>query len=132
MNKLINMAYDFNQTRGRKVQVSRDKSHIRYIAPNGIEFKIYPGDFPYGNPVAYSPAAEPYGASHETHTLGSGKVCLGESMGGWDLTKILFFCDSWARGIRIYEDGYEFPSSPKVSFNRNLWKNRNRSFFNLF
>ena len=69
-----------------------------------------------GEPQVRTPEAELYGPAHKTHTLGGGRVCLADSLRGWDLTRILFQCDSWARGYEIYKRTGRFPKNPRQSF----------------
>lgn len=120
MHRLIEQFLrDPSETRGRQqsLSVSRERDRIRYVAPNGIEFTIDCSDAgSCGEPHVSSPAAVRYGTSHEAHTLGNGRVCLASSLRGWDLAKILVYCDSWAKGVRIYERTGTFPPSPKDVF----------------
>jgi len=110
---------DFRQGSGRRhrIQVNKFSNKLRYTAPNGILFIIDCSDSGTREaPVIISPEAEPYGTSHATHTLGDGRVCLASSISGWELDRILLYCDSWAKGIRIYQRGKGFPKNPRASF----------------
>lgn len=129
MNRLMQQAFDPEQIRGResRVRVNRARTKIGYEAPNGMRFFIdtCPVD-EGGEPRVYAEEAELYGPSHKTHTLGDGRVCLASSLRGWDLTRILFQCDSWARGYEIYQQTGVFPDNPRESFTGG--RPRKRSF----
>lgn len=119
MNRLIRQAFEPDQIRGReeRVRVNRDKKKIAYKAPNGMVFFIDTRPVEEGGePKVYTDEAELYGPAHKTHTLGEGRVCLAESLRGWDLTRILFQCDSWARGYEIYQRTGLFPADPRETF----------------
>ncbi|MBU4567293.1 MAG: hypothetical protein KKE29_21455 [Proteobacteria bacterium] len=121
MNRLMRQAFEKDQIRGResRIRVDRDRQKIAYKAPNGTLFFIETGSVEEGGePVVRSPAADIYSAAHKTHTLGGSRVCLANSLRGWDLTRILLQCDSWARGMELYRSGQKFPSSPKEAFAR--------------
>jgi len=120
MNRLMRQAFEPDQIRGResRVRVDRANKKIAYKAPNGMVFFIDTCPVEEGGePKVHTPEAELYGPAHKTHTLGSGRVCLAESLRGWDLTRILFQCDSWARGYEIYQRTGQFPNDPRQSFN---------------
>lgn len=88
-----------------------------YSAPsNGMPFFIDTRPLDEGGePQVCTPEAKLHGAGHKTHTLGKGRVCLAGSLRGWDLTQILFQCDSWARGWEIFKQTGRFPDSPRDS-----------------
>ncbi|MBN2374488.1 hypothetical protein JXL19_11945 [bacterium] len=119
MNRLMRQAFEPGQIRGResRIRVDRNKQKIAYKAPNGMIFFI---DTQYveagGEPIVSTPEAEICGASHKTHTYGGGRVCLASTIRDWELTQILFQCDSWARGYEIYQRTGEFPKDPRQSF----------------
>lgn len=133
MNRLMRQAYEPDQIRGResRVRVNRANKKIAYKAPNGMVFFIDTRPVEEGGePIVRTHDAEIYSASHKTHTLGSGRVCLAESLRGWDLTRILFQCDSWARGYEIYQRTGSFPDDPRQSFSTTapaIETNRSRS-----
>ena len=119
MNRLMKQAFEADQIRGResRIRVDRRKKKIAYKAPNGMVFfidtrKVDEG----GEPIVRTPDAELYGPAHKTHTFGGGRVCLAETLRGWDLTRILFQCDSWARGFEIYQETGRFPEDARESF----------------
>ena len=139
MNRLMRQVTQEDQIRGRgsRIRVDRAKRKIAYKAPNGMVFYIdtRPVD-EGGEPIVRTAEAELYSASHKTHTLGNGRVCLATSLRGWDLTRILFQCDSWARGYEIYKQTGQFPEDTLESFSRTArqrTESRPRSFLdNLF
>ncbi|RME44506.1 MAG: hypothetical protein D6795_17840 [Deltaproteobacteria bacterium] len=107
--------------RGReeRIRVKREKRKIAYKAPNGMTFFIDTRPLEEGGePIIRTKEAEIYSPSHKTHTLGNGRICLAASLRGWDLTRILLQCDSWARGYEIYKKTGYFPSSPREVFRR--------------
>ena len=113
MNRLIYQAGDRDHLGGRFPRVGFKGSKIGYRAPNGEVFCVPPQPIESGGvPIVTAKVAEQLGASHETHTLGDGEVCLATSLRGWDLSPILFYCDSWARGIEIWQETGKFPPSP--------------------
>ena len=119
MNRLMRDTYDPEQTRGRSHRLRRNITNgiIRYTAPNGMLFEIDTRPIDEGgDPEVKCDAAKIYSASHKTHTLGDGRVCLATSLRGWDLTRILLQCDSWARGMEIYKKTGRFPKDPLESF----------------
>lgn len=121
MNRLMKQAFEAGQIRGResRIRVDRKKKKIAYKAPNGMIFYIDTRPVEEGGePTVRTAEAEIYSASHRTHTLGGGRVCLASSLRGWDLTRILFQCDSWARGYEIYQRTGHFPEDPRQSFGR--------------
>lgn len=132
MNRLMRQVYDRNQTRGRtnRVRVKPREGVIAYKAANNLPFFIHtrPVD-EGGDPIVFCYVPETRGTSHKTHSLGDGRVCLADSLRGWDLTRILFQCDSWARGLEIYRATGHFPGSPREAFsgqrhlaNRSIWE----------
>lgn len=121
MNRLMNQVFEPEQIRGRepRIRVDRTNRKIAYKAPNGMVFFIDTRPTEEGGePIVRTEEAELYSAGHSTHTLGSGRVCLASSLRGWDLTRILFQCDSWARGYEIYKATGSFPNSPREAFAR--------------
>lgn len=121
MNRLMQQAFDPSQIRGRdsRIRIDRANKKIAYKAPNEMVFFIDTRPVEEGGePKVHTSTAELYGPGHKTHTLGDGRVCLAESLRGWDLTRILFQCDSWARGYEIYEKTGRFPDDPLQSFSR--------------
>lgn len=121
MNYLMRQCNDYSMIKGReaRIRVKRDEDKIAYKSVNGMLFFIDTSPVNTGGePTIRTPEAEIYSASHKTHTFGSGRVCLAESIRGWDLTKILFQCDSWARGYEIYKNTGKFPDSPREVFKR--------------
>ena len=121
MNRLMKQALESDQIRGResRIRIDREKKKIAYKAPNGMVFYIDTRLVDEGGePEVLTPEAELYSAAHKTHTLGDGRVCLANSLRGWDLTRILFQCDSWARGYEIYKQTGRFPEDPRHSFSR--------------
>jgi len=119
MNRLMQQASEPDQIRGReaRIRVDRARKRIAYKAPNGMVFFIDASPVDEGGePQVRTPEAELYGPAHKTHTLGGGRVCLADSLRGWDLTRILFQCDSWARGYEIYKRTGRFPKNPRQSF----------------
>lgn len=136
MNRLMRQAFDPDQIRGResRIRVNQAGKRIAYKAPNGMVFFIdtRPVD-EGGEPIVRSSEAKRYGANHKTHTLGDSQVCLADSLRGWELTRILFQCDSWARGIEIYRKTGKFPDNPGQSFSRQTSRNhgstRTSNFF---
>ena len=111
--------HDPSQSQGRRDRLSAngDRTKLRYFAPNGVPFFIDCSDAgDKDEPLVHSPVATPYGVSHATHTLGKGRVCLALSIRGWELSQVLLYCDSWAKGIRIYEATGSFPANPKAIF----------------
>jgi len=137
MNYLMKQAFEKDQIRGResRIRVDRSKKKIAYKAPNGMCFFIETkGVESGGEPKVRTPEAEIYSASHKTHTLGRGRVCLAESLRGWELTRILFQCDSWARGYEIYKKTGRFPDDPRESFDpsaRSQTRTRSKSLFEM-
>lgn len=134
MNLLMKQTSEPDQIRGResRIRVNREKRKIAYTAPNGMVFFIDTRPTEEGGePIVSTPDAELYSASHKTHTLGGGRVCLASSLRGWDLTRILFQCDSWARGFELYKKTGEFPADPLEAFSptvRRLKASRPKSF----
>src|SRR5690554_6645772 len=119
MNHLMKQAFEPDQIRGRqsRIRVDRARRKIAYKAPNGMVFFIETGPMEEGGePIVCTPEAELYGPAHKTHTLGDGRVCLADSLRGWDLTRILFQCDSWARGWEVFKQTGQFPKNPRQSF----------------
>ena len=126
MNRLMRQAFEPDKIRGReqRIRISRGQRIIAYKAPNGMLFKI--DTMPIesgGEPVVHNDEVSELSSSHRSHTLGQGRVCLAENLRGWDLTRILFQCDSWARGYEIYQETGVFPDSPKKVFTHNSRKN---------
>ena len=127
MNYLISQFIDRRHCRGReyRLQINNYKNKIRYIALNQIVFIIDCSDAgASGSPGIYSNIVRGCSASHDSHTLGKdtidgGQICLAESINGWDLDRILFYCDSWAKGFCIYKRTGKFPNTPKSVFNTN-------------
>lgn len=129
MNRLMRQAFDLEQTRGRTslIRINRDREMILYKTKSGILFKIDTSPTESGGEaIVKTKEAARFGADHSTHTLGGGRVCLARSLRGWDLTRILFQCDSWARGYEIYKKTGSFPDSPKKVFSRKRFSKRNR------
>ncbi len=121
MNRLMMQAYEPDQVRGResRIRINRRAQKLAYKAPNGMVFFIDTSAVDEGGePRVFTEHAELYGASHRTHTLGGGRVCLASSLRGWDLTRILLQCDSWARGYEIYQRTGRFPRNARESFSR--------------
>lgn len=121
MNRLMAQTKDPDQIRGResRIRVDHSKKKIAYKAPNGMAFYIDTRPIEEGGePIVNTAEAELYSAAHKTHTLGDGRVCLALSLRGWDLTRILFQCDSWARGYEIYKKTQHFPDNPRQAFSR--------------
>lgn len=119
MNRLMNQVFEADQIRGREARLRIDRANqkIAYKAPNGMVFFIDTRPVEEGGePIISTKEAELYSAGHSTHTLGSGRVCLAGSLRGWDLTRILFQCDSWARGYEIYQATGTFPDNPRQVF----------------
>jgi len=119
MNYLMKQLEDPEQIRGRedRLRVKYDAEKIAYKAPNGMVFVIDTSPINEGGEaVVTTKEAEGYPASHETHTFGDGRICLAESIRGWELTQILFQCDSWARGLELYEETGIFPDDPLEAF----------------
>lgn len=111
--------YSNSQCRGRghRIQVNTSRNKIRYSAPDGTVFTIDCSDAgASGQPKVTSPKAQRYGCKHETHTLGDSGVCLASSIAGWELDHILLYCDSWAKGIGIYQRTGHFPKDPLAVF----------------
>ena len=128
MNKLMKQVYQPDQVRGResRIRVDPGRQMIAYKAPNSMVFFIDTKPLDVGGEaIVTNDHAELYSASHKTHTLGSGRVCLAGSLRGWDLTQILFQCDSWARGYEIYQRTGKFPEDPIEAFSRTK-RNRKR------
>ncbi len=121
MNDLMEQVSDPEMIRGReeRIRVNREKRKIAYKAPNGMTFFIDTRPLEEGGePIVRTKEAEIYSPSHKTHTLGNGRICLAESLRGWDLTRILLQCDSWARGYEIYKKTGYFPTNPREAFRR--------------
>lgn len=121
MNRLMQQVTQEDQIRGRasRIRVDRASRKIAYKAPNGMVFYIDTRPVEEGGePIVRTPEAELYSASHKTHTLGNGRACLASSLRGWDLTRILLQCDSWARGYEIYQETQRFPEDTRESFSR--------------
>lgn len=119
MNRLMLQTQQPDQIRGResRVRTRPAEQKIAYQAPNGIVFYIDTRPTNTGGePIVSTKEREAQVASHDTHTLGKGHVCLANSIRGWDLTKILFYCDSWARGVELYRLTGLFPRSPLNAF----------------
>ena len=117
----MRQARERDQIRGRenRVRIKPSEKKIAYKAPNGMMFEIHTRPIEEGGePIVKTAAAELYSTAHKTHTLGGGRVCLASSLRGWDLTRILFQCDSWARGYEIYKKTGRFPDDPRQSFSR--------------
>lgn len=121
MNYLMQQATDPQYIKGREsaLRINRRRGLIAYRAPNGMKFVIdtsplYEG----GGAVVYSEEAKNLPASHNTHTLGSGALCLASSTRGWNLTKILFQCDAWAHGMQVYRATGRFPDGLRQTFSR--------------
>ncbi len=131
MNRLMRQAYEPDQVMGResRIRINSRAQKIAYKAPNGMVFFIDTRPVNEGGePIVRTPEAEIYGPSHRTHTLGeNGRVCLASSLRGWDLTRILLQCDSWARGYEIYQRTGRFPESPRESFNPGAVSRNSRS-----
>ncbi len=120
MNHLLRQAGDPAYTRGRsrRLRVHYARQRIAYRAPNGMVFHIDTSRVEEGGePRVYTLSARDAPPSHATHTNGNSRVCLAVSLRGWDLTRILFQCDSWARGCEIYRRTGHFPDTPLESFN---------------
>jgi len=135
MNWLMNQAFQSDQIRGResRIRVDRARQRIAYKAPNGMIFFIETKPVEEGGqPVVRTETAELFGPSHSTHTLGGGRVCLASSLRGWDLTRILFQCDSWARGYEIYQRTGHFPKDARESFSRHGVAHRQSLIGRLF
>lgn len=121
MNRLMQQVNQPDQIRGResRVRVDRARRKIAYKAQNGMEFIIDTKPTETGgNAVVENKLVKRFSASHSRHTLGNGRVCLANNLRGWDLTRILFQCDSWARGYEIYKKTGTFPDSPKQVFSK--------------
>ena len=121
MNKLMQQVKQPDQIRGRESRLKVDWAHrkIAYKAPNEMVFIIDTKPTETGGePIVLNQVAKSLGISHRTHSLGDGRVCLADNLRGWDLTKILLQCDSWACGYEIYKKTGTFPSSPKAAFRR--------------
>ena len=117
MNRLIYQAGDRDHLGGRFDRVGYKGKKIGYRAPNGEVFFVHTQPIESGGaPIVTAKVAEQFEASHETHTLGDGEVCLAENLRGWDLSQILFQCDSWARGFEIWRETGKFPPSPSDTF----------------
>lgn len=127
MNRLMRQVYDAEQIRGResRIRIDRGREKIAYKAPNGMIFYIDTRPLAEGGePTVRTAEAELYSISHKTHTLGGGRVCLATSLRGWDLTRILFQCDSWAHGYEVYQKTGSFPADPRQSFRRGARRGR--------
>ena len=123
MNKLMEQALDPEQTIGRasRIRISKEKKIIAYRARNSMIFKIHTHPTESGGEaVVKNKEAKSLPAGGKAHHYGGGHVCLAHSIRGWDLTRILFQCDAWARGYEIYKKTGVFPSSPKDSFSGKL------------
>lgn len=113
-NYLLDQAQEADQIRGRENQlrVNYRSGHMLYKAPNKVIFRIDTSPVGTGGePIVTTETAEIYSASHRTHTLGGGRVCLAASLRGWELHRILLQIDSWARGHEIYKQTGKFPDS---------------------
>jgi len=122
MNRLMEQTRDPRQIRGREsqVRIDREEKIIAYKAPNGMIFKIHTQPTESGGEtVVMNKEAKSLPSGSKAHHYGKGHVCLAHSLRGWDLTRILFQCDSWARGYEIYKKTGRFPGSPKVTFSGN-------------
>ena len=122
-NRLMKEVFDPEEIKGResRIRIDRARRKIAYKAPNGMIFFIDTRPIEEGGePIVWTKEAVLYDASHKTHTLSEGRVCLADSLRGWPLSKILFQCDSWARAQEIFlETGY-FPKSPREAFSREI------------
>lgn len=119
MNRLLDQCFQADQVRGResRIRINRERRRLAYRAPNGMDFFIDCRPVEEGGePRVFTKSAELYGPSHRTHTLGDGRVCLAQSLRGWDLVRILFQIDSWARGYEIYQRTGGFPNDPRACF----------------
>ncbi len=127
MNRLMRHVFDADQIRGResRIRIDRPRQKIAYQAPNGMVFYIDTRPIDEGGePTVRTAEAELYSASHKTHTLSGGRVCLAASLRGWGLTRILLQCDSWARGYEIYQKTGRFPADPRQCFRRGARQGR--------
>ena len=122
MNKLMRQTQDPEQIKGResRIRIHREKRIIAYQAPNRLVFKIHTRPTESGGEVkVMNKEAQSLPVGGEAHHYGRGHVCLAhKSMRGWDLFRILFQCDSWAKGYETYKETGYFPSSPKTAFLR--------------
>ena len=81
MNRLMRQVFDPDQIRGRqsRIRVDRQSQKIAYQAPNGMIFYIDTRPIEEGGePTVRTEEAEIFSASHKTHTLGGGRVCLAD------------------------------------------------------
>ena len=116
MNPLIQQARNLKSAERHLGQVAVDGDTIRYTNPEGTEFRIETGYVNTGGePRVYTQVAEGLGPSHETHTLGGGRVCLARSLRGWDLERIFFYCRFWGKGFKLYMETGIFPPNPRAT-----------------
>ena len=123
MNKLMRQTQDPEQIEGResRLRINCEKKIIAYQAPNRMIFKIHTLPTESGGEAkVMNKEAESLPSGSKAHHYGNGHVCLAHSMRGWDLLRILFQCDSWAKGYEIYKKTGRFPKSPKDSFSKEL------------
>lgn len=123
MNKLMEQIRDPDQIRGResRIRINWEKNIIAYRTPNGMIFKIYTQPTESGGEaVVRNKQAKSLPSGSTAHHYGGGHVCLAHNLRGWDLTRILFQIDSWARGYEIYKKTGSFPDSPKDTFSGEL------------
>lgn len=119
MNKLMQQVSQSDQIRGRtsRIRINKNEKIIAYRAPNGMIFKIHTRPTESGGEaVVKNKEARSLPAGSEAHHYGNGHVCLAHNLRGWDLTRILFQIDAWARGYEIYKQTGRFPDSPKKTF----------------
>lgn len=118
-NYLIRQANSHRYLKGRKYRlwVSNPTEKIKYKAPNGMVFYIHTKQIKTGGtPEVYNEQASMLPSSHDTHVFKKGEVCLAKSIRGWNLNRILYYCDAWSRGFEIFLQSGSFPSHPSITF----------------
>ncbi|RME44507.1 MAG: hypothetical protein D6795_17845 [Deltaproteobacteria bacterium] len=118
-NPLMEQVFDDEQIAGRRrrIRINRAARKIAYKAPNGMIFFIDTRPVEEGGePEIWTDQGDLYTPRVKKHIVGRQRVCLAASLRGWELSRILFQCDSWARAQEIFlETGY-FPMSPREAF----------------